>query len=58
MERAIVPSASITALEEGMVACAALFGGTAQVASKVWTLVEGGTLTAANVVASVSQECE
>lgn len=41
-----------------MVACAALFGGTAQVASKVWTLVEGGTLTAANVVASVSQECE
>eukprot|EP00731_Ephydatia_muelleri_P027538 Em0019g411a len=56
VERAIVPSASITALEEGMVACAALFGGTAQVASKVWTLVEGGTLTAANVVASVSQE--
>ena len=41
-----------------MVACAALLGSTAPVPAKAYVLVEGGALTAAKMVAAVSQECE
>ena len=57
MERATGPSPSVSTIEEGMVACAVLLGTSAQ-AVKVYALVEGGALTAAKMVAAVSQDCE